>query len=403
MSERRNNIVRGDSAGGDPNTTVGGPDVIRNIVRVFMGTDEFLSILEAAVPEAAALWTGKSRTRKILAAPFVRSIEKSISRKKNTGNGSGFSSLLKDPEFIPAVSQQLPAMANGVMDFLAGVLADIAMRPVDEQSEILRKIFSGLDAEKAGKLLTGLGCIINTVHEKHPEFFAETLRNAVKGIIAGIDFGELKELVDGSGEDITAVVSMIHEELWQYPAKVVCLFSLVPAALNFIVSSAAATIAPMNKLAPDILADVMLSLAEDVEGEEIGKLINEVSELVRKVHTGSALIGDQGRPKLPESCSALAEHVINAVDPELFMKAWRCIDDISGQLERKHLLYFLENNPQLARRKYCEENSARQAVRLCGNGTGKWTALKQFFPMMKFPENWQREWRNLTRSNLPIP
>lgn len=323
-------------------------DVINTVVRALMDTDEFRAVMEAALPEAAALWAGTSRIKKALAAPAVRSFEKGLSRKKSGDCGSAFSVLLEDPGFLPAASRELPSMVNGAIRFLGEVSADIAARPPDEQLEILRAFLSGIDTEKAGKLCTALGRMVNGVHENDPLFFSEALRGAVKGLIAGIDFGELKELVDSSGKDITAFAAMVNEELWRYPAKVVCLFSLIPASVNSMVSCAAATIAPMNTLAPDILADVILSLGEKLNGGEIGRLINEVSELVRKLHTGSALIGDQGRPKLPESVSAFFESTVNAVDPEMFLKAWNCVEDISLQMEGG-IRPLLENNPPLAK------------------------------------------------------
>lgn len=340
-------------------------DLIKKIVRAFMGTDEFRDIMEAALPEAAALWAGKSRIKKAIAVPVVRGFEKGLSREKETGDAPVFSALLKDPSFIPAVSRYVPSIVNGIMRCIGDVMAEINARPIEEKSDILRGLLSGIDSEKAGELCTGLGRVINSVHEGDPVFFAETLRESVRGLVAGIDFGELKELAEGSREDISALVGMINEELWKFPAKVLCLFSLIPAAVNILVSSAAAAIAPVNKLAPDILADVMLSLAGEVGGENVGKLINEVSELVRKLHTGSALIGDQGRPKLPETVSFLAGNVLGSVDTELLLKAWNCVDDISEQLGGSAAV-LLEKNPGLAR------EMVRRRFRQAGAVVRKW-------------------------------
>jgi hypothetical protein len=330
-----------------------------------MGTDEFRDIMEAALPEAAALWAGKSRIKKAIAVPVVRGFEKGLSREKDTGNACGFSALLKDPSFVPTVSRYVPSLVNGIMRCIGDVMAEINARPIEEKSDILRGLLSGIDFEKAGELCTGLGRIIHAVHGSDPVFFAEALRGRVQGLVAGIDFGEMKELVDGSQEDIAAFVGMINEELWKFPAKVLCLFSLIPAAVNILVSSAAAALAPVNKLAPDILADVMLSLAGEVSGEKIGKLINEISELVRKLHTGSALIGDQGRPKLPETVSSLAGNVLGSVDTELLLKAWNCIDDISEQLGGSAAV-LLEKNPGFAR------EMVRRRFRQAGAVLRKW-------------------------------
>ena len=57
--------------------------------------------------------------------------------------------------------------------------------------------------------------------------YAEILRPGFRELIEKIDFGELKEAMDCSQDDITAVVKMANEEMWRYPAKVVCLLSLL--------------------------------------------------------------------------------------------------------------------------------------------------------------------------------
>jgi len=116
--------------------------------------------------------------------------------------------------------------------------------------------------------------------------YAESLRPIVRELVENIDFGEVKEAAEFHRENIGDAVAMINEELWRYPAKVICLLSLLPAAANMTVSAAKETLMPINKLAPDLLADVVFSLVDDVDGKNIGELINELSELVRKIRTG---------------------------------------------------------------------------------------------------------------------
>jgi len=87
--------------------------------------------------------------------------------------------------------------------------------------------------------------------------YAESLRPIVRELVEKIDFGELKEAADFHQENIAAAVMMINEELWRYPAKVICLLSLVPAVVNMGVSTAKESLVPINNLAPDLLADVV--------------------------------------------------------------------------------------------------------------------------------------------------
>jgi hypothetical protein len=178
--------------------------------------------------------------------------------------------------------------------------------------------------------------------------YAESLRPMVRDLIEHIDFGEVKEAADFHQENIAAAVMMINEEMWRYPAKVICLLSLIPAVVNMGVSTAKETLAPINKLAPDLLGDVVFSLIDDIDGKNIGMLINELSELVRKIHTGSTLIGEPGNPQLPNTLTRLTRDAMSTVDISLLLKAKKLLAELH-ELSLKAFIDQLEENPDLSR------------------------------------------------------
>ncbi len=177
--------------------------------------------------------------------------------------------------------------------------------------------------------------------------YAESLRPIVRDLVENIDFGEIKEAADFHKENIGAAVMMINEELWRYPAKVICLLSLLPAAANMTVSAAKETLTPMNRLAPDLLADVVFSLVDDIDGKNIGELINELSELVRKIHTGSTLLGEPGKPQLPNSLNRLTGEVISTIDINLLLKSRKLLAEIK-EVSLKSFIDQLELSPELS-------------------------------------------------------
>jgi hypothetical protein len=178
--------------------------------------------------------------------------------------------------------------------------------------------------------------------------YAEILRPGFREIIENIDFGELKEALDCSQDDITAVVKMANEEMWRYPAKVVCLLSLLPSVANTAVSAVKETLTPINNLAPDLLADVVLSLADEIDGKEIGLLINELSELVRKVHTGSALLGEPGKPQSANTLSRITRETMSAIDINLLLKTKNSLAEIK-EMALQSFIDLLEQSPELSR------------------------------------------------------
>jgi hypothetical protein len=178
--------------------------------------------------------------------------------------------------------------------------------------------------------------------------YAEILRPGFRELIEHIDFGEIKEALDCSSEDVTAIVRMANEELWQYPAKVICLLSLLPPAVNITVSAVKEILTPVNKLPPDVLGDVVLSLIDEIDGKNIGMLINELCELVRKLHTGSALLGEPGKPQLPNTLSRLTLETMSTVDINLLLKARALVMEIK-EVSLKSFIDLLEQSPELSR------------------------------------------------------
>ena len=178
--------------------------------------------------------------------------------------------------------------------------------------------------------------------------YAEILRPGFRELIEHIDFGEIKEAVDGSREDVTAIVRMANEEMWRYPAKVVCLLSLLPTVANMTVSAIKETLTPINTLAPDLLADVVLSLVDDIDGKNIGMLINELSELVRKLHTGSLLLGETGKPQSANTLSRLTRETMSTIDINLLLKARTFMTEIK-EISQQSFIDLLEQSPELSR------------------------------------------------------
>ena len=178
--------------------------------------------------------------------------------------------------------------------------------------------------------------------------YAEILRPGFRELIEHIDFGEIKEAVDCSRDDITDIAKMVNEEMWRYPAKVVCLLSLLPAAANMTISAVKETLTPINTLAPDLLADVVLSLVDDIDGKNIGMLINELSELVRKLHTGSLLLGEPGKPQSANTLSRLTRETMSTIDINLLLKARTFMTEIK-EMSQQSFIDLLEQSPELSR------------------------------------------------------
>lgn len=309
-------------------------------------TPEFRRMVKALAPQAVKVWAGKSRLKKVLSAPVVKSIEKGFTVAED--ETSPIADLMIDEEFLLAASKEVPVIFNSVMNAFDSAVAGLNSQPEDYKARILKDAACCIDFKNPGRIVTGIAALINSLHESNPEFFNEALRPGIADFIESTDFGELKEAMAGSGEDFSALIKTLNEELWRYPAKVVLLLSFVPMILNMLLVAVRESLSPMNRLAPDLLSDVVQSLIKDVDTETVGNVINELSELVRKIHTGSALLGEPGKPALPSLISGLSRDTLDSVDVELFFKSGNLLSDMK-EMMYPHFISLLEDNPGLAR------------------------------------------------------
>jgi len=318
------------------------------LVRALLETAEIRQAVSAALPQVLEAWAGQSRLRAILARPVARALGQRFAPSENGCGETSVQGVLRNPEHARAVAAELPALINRAIDAIASVGEGVSALTPEEKLELVGEVIARFDPAQAGALLTSFAATLNEAHNADPQGMAERLRPAVRAWIASVDFGELKQTADNVAEHTDALAAMLNEEMWRYPAKVVCLLAMLPAAVNAALRMAARTVEPMNQMAPDLLADVVLSLVRDIRGEEIGRVVNQACELVRKLHTGSVLIGDNGKPQLPADLSVLVGDVLQSLDAGLYLKARSLLADTGDSIDAL-LLDALEQQPELAR------------------------------------------------------
>ena len=146
--------------------------------------------------------------------------------------------------------------------------------------------------------------------------------------------------------------------------------------MNMTVSATNEALKPINNLAPDLLGDVVFSLVDDIDGKNIGRLINELSELVRKIHTGSTLLGEQGKPQLPNTLSRLTRETMSTVDINLLLKARTLLSEIK-EVSLKAFIDQLEQSPQLSSELF--QNHFLSMVAFIRNWSRKAEAFERVF------------------------
>ncbi len=318
------------------------------LVRALLETAEVRQALNAGLPEVLKAWAGESRTRMLVAGAVARMLTRGFSASRTQHGKVSLQALLRQPRHARQVAAQLPGLINNLLDASAAVSEGVALLPPEEKARVLDEVVEKMDPALAGKLLTSVAHFLNEAQAADPVGMAERLRPGFRAWAASVDFGEIKTTADSIAESTAAFLDMLNEEMWQYPTKMVCLFSLLPAAVNATVQALTASLGPINRLAPDLVADVLLSLVRDVKGEEIARLVNAACEAFRRVHTGSVLIGENGKPQLPADLSTLVGDVLRSVDIELVLKVQSLLAE-TEESTRDALLVLLEEQPALVR------------------------------------------------------
>jgi len=180
----------------------------------------------------------------------------------------------------------------------------------------------GFLSSEIGKLVTAWSRKVNREHAADPAAHSRANGRAIKGFIENTDFGEVADMVEGSEECAVKTVEALNEALWKYPAKVASILAALLAGINTSLRASREVIRPLeNNVAPDLLADMILSLVNGIKGREAGELANSALELLRRLHTGSLLLGRAGKPLFQIYLTDLLGKSAPEIKPELLKKA----------------------------------------------------------------------------------
>lgn len=298
-----------------------GNEPFGNLVSEIIKTREIRTAISSAAIEILNTWAGNNIAKKTISSAIGRNVQKGLSRPEDILAEDELSKLFSNTDQIANLASQLPKILDTVFNMANAIGESLEKLPPAERKKILTDVFSTVADGRSGKVLTTWARTLAAVNADEPNFLIDALRPGVTKWIAHTDFGELKELLNGMAESSGAAAKMINDVLWQYPAKVVLLISFLPTVFNIIIGIVNECTERFNQLAPDLVADVILSCFRNIDAENIGRGINELSELVRKIDTGSSLIGDSGVSGFSREISEFVKKITASVDVEKLMRA----------------------------------------------------------------------------------
>ncbi len=332
---------------------------LKKLISYAAKTPLFREIISSLIPEILDIWAGSGRVKKAAANSLKKSIMGAFEKNGTAPPEKDFTELNElATVFIPLINR----LARSGTE----IIGQAASLNPEEKTRLAENIFHNIKSGDRGRALTSLLKIINDIHGVNPKFFSEQMRSSAGSLIKNTDFGELLETVENSREDVISFVQAAGEELWQYPAKAVCIFALVPELLNISMSVFSEVLKPVNNMSPDLLTDVVLSLLRSCDGRAAGEMINQSAEIVRKVHTGSALLGDMGSPALPLEAGRFLDEILDGADIPLILKSVSLLDEIREQADER-LQESMSGNPDIVK------EILRRKFRQRGASVRKWS------------------------------
>ncbi len=173
-------------------------------------------------------------------------------------------------------------------------------------------------ATDIGKLLTLLALSSNKARARRPEGKNGDRGKGSMDFLANTDFGEILEVIEKSEDGVKPAIEAFNQALWTYPTKFTSLAAMLTPLYRMGLKFVNELLAPiLEKVGPDLLADIAMGLFKNSDIAELTKLIDGVNELIRRMHTGSLLIGKGDRSKFDMTLDNVMQAYHNSKNPYL--------------------------------------------------------------------------------------
>lgn len=302
-------------------------------------TKEVMNAVDSGITEVINLWEEGSTAKKFASKPAKWVLKKNFSNhtngpKKNDQKKEELLSLLKHPDVLEYISSILPIIFNNISEIIHAMVVSLENNPEEKQLEMISRFFSSFNTEKTGETLTSLARTLTLLHKNNPKLLTDTIILKLRTFLEHTDFSEFKNAFDHSKEDIDSILKGANDLAFEFPAKLVTLLSFLPGVSNHLLVFLEDIIKRFNDLPADILADILISFLKEMDGKTIGNFINNINEMIRQVHTGSALIGEAGVPQFSTELLKKSRIMVEQIDPVVMMKAQKAVLDGKEVLQK---------------------------------------------------------------------
>jgi hypothetical protein len=316
-----------------PTLAPGFSDSMKDILEKILQTREGRSLIADTIPVVLKAWAGNSGWRNAASKMAAGTLKNGFGEIPPDGHNA-IEALFQDPVFLELLFETLSALSNSTADVLAVGVQTLERMPLEDKKKMASALISQLMNGKTGDILTRCFRVISDIQKNDPAFLTQLMTPGFETWVASVDFGEIKEAVDGSAQSMVSLVEMANDVLWRYPAKVILLLSLLPSFANITGSTALVSLRKLEDIPPDLLSDILISMIREIDGPTLAELVNSLTEIIRKLHIGSALLGEAGAPQLPKLFSEKLSEIIDETDPVVLWKARTAMAEIRASFDQ---------------------------------------------------------------------
>jgi hypothetical protein len=233
----------------------------------------------------------------------------------------GDADIWSDERTMPALITGLSMAVNAVTVCLLKMESAMSRMSPREQIDVIRGALEQVDFGRIGRLLTQVAKNVSALEIEEPAALAAMLEKPFAEFLRNTDFGELKETLDHSADGIVALAGMAGQTLWDFPGKLACIEIMSMTLTNIGVRAVRAMLKPMENASPESMADLIFAVVDSFDGRQMGAVVNALAELLRKIHTGSVILGEGGKSVFQAVVTKKWKEILSELDPVLVRKA----------------------------------------------------------------------------------
>lgn len=194
--------------------------------------------------------------------------------------------LWSDSAFSFGLLGQLPHGLNYLIAFLDELGLQLQNIPDHLLREFVSQMANKVDFAALQELPRNYVPLIETLSADNNDQKAQELAERIKGI----DFGKFRSKMNKKLETHYPLMETLVCTIIEDPVIFANLLNILPSIINHILKGTARALQSID-YPPEILASALFNLADDLEAEKIGSIINNLNRIINDLHKGSALLG----------------------------------------------------------------------------------------------------------------